>query len=436
VSPETKSHRSWRRAAAARVTAAVLTLSGLASGAIAAPPAEEKFQWSHWWLPSQHSEHGHEVDSLFVIIFWITIIALVLVQGVMIFFLIKYRFRKAAKRAHFIHGNTRLEMLWTVLPALILAVLALGSKKAWDKYRFTEVPDGERVPVMVVGEQFKWNVIYGGPDGKLGKYLQYPKVTDPRYRTLAKKDAIKRINEEMDTRNPLGQIATRVNADDETVPTGDDKDGEDDNWEPTPGRPLIIPVDRTIEVHVGSKDVLHSFALPNFRVKLDGVPGMIGRVYFKAEKGSESTVSIPVEQLTRNSRLWVDRDTPGAANDEGKGGYAITDPKNPTVKIGNLELIDSVARNRLTARGVADAKDEQVEAEVKALAADFKAAGRAEVIAVKPYDIVCMELCGQGHAQMGGQLIVVSQQQFLNFIHKNNPPTPTAPTTQRTVAAK
>lgn len=423
MSSESQPHRSRRRAAARVTTALALLSTSLPASAATA----EKFEWNHWWLPSNHAEHGHAIDSLFVVIFWITVIALVLVQAILVFFLIKYRHRKETKRAHFIHGNTRLEMLWTVLPALILAVLALGSKKVWDTYRWSDAPESQRTRILVVGEQFKWNVVYAGPDNQLGKYLQYPKVTDPRFRVYPKKEAIRRINDDLGDANPLGQIATRG---EEREPTGLDPAGEDDDWDKIPARPLIVPVDRTIEVYVGSKDVLHSFALPNFRVKLDAVPGMIGHVFFKAERGSESTKLADAGGLTRNSRLWVDRDTPGAVSDPDKG-YVIVDPKNPAVKIGHLDLIGNVARGRLAARSVESPTDAQVDEEVKALAADLKAAGRDRLPIVVPYEIVCMELCGGEHATMRGEMIVVTQQQFLNHIHKNNPPTSAAtPTTQ------
>ena len=93
----------------------------------------------------------------------------------------------------------------------------------------------------------------------------------------------------------------------------DDQYGADDDWVKDPGRPVVIPYDRPIDVVLGSKDVLHDFFLPNFRVKLDAVPGMLGHIYFRAQK--QSTVDTEIEKVALNERLWIDRDTPGA-----KGG--------------------------------------------------------------------------------------------------------------------
>jgi hypothetical protein len=72
---------------------------------------------------------------------------------------------------------------------------------------------------MVVGEQFKWNVIFPGPDGKIGKYLQFPKVSDPKFRLLDARRARQRINDYIADENPLGKAM-----DEKTEPYGADDD--------------------------------------------------------------------------------------------------------------------------------------------------------------------------------------------------------------------
>src|SRR3954451_25225931 len=71
------------------ILAALLALLGTGGGAFA--QVNKHFEWADWWLPSNYSGHGGAIDSLFIVIFWITLIALILVQGFLIFFLIKYR---------------------------------------------------------------------------------------------------------------------------------------------------------------------------------------------------------------------------------------------------------------------------------------------------------------------------------------------------------
>ncbi len=155
-------------------------------------PADVLPGWGGWWLPPNHAVHGVALDLLFDWIFWITAVVFVVVHVLLVWFLIRYRRQKNKTKAHFTHGNTRLEMAWTIVPAIILAVLALASKRVWDNYRYAD-EDPNRATILVIGQQFKWNVIYPGPDGKLGRYLIFPRPTDlewgdPNYFT--KQDAI------------------------------------------------------------------------------------------------------------------------------------------------------------------------------------------------------------------------------------------------------
>jgi len=153
-------------------------LAGTAAPALAADIAPG---WGEWWLPPDRSIHGAGIDSLFMVTFWITMVAFVVVEICLLVFLIKYRHRPGKKKAHFTHGNTRLEMAWTLAPALILAGLAVANKGVWDRLRFN--PDADRVDkatILVIGQQFKWNVVYPGKDGKLGRYLMFPKPTDAK----------------------------------------------------------------------------------------------------------------------------------------------------------------------------------------------------------------------------------------------------------------
>src|SRR3954468_24241652 len=99
-----RSYGSFSRIGVGPIIAALL-------GFLIATPAafaqvNKKFGWSDWWLPHNYSAHGGAIDGLFIIIFWITVIALVLVQAAIIIFLIKYRYSPNRAKSHFIHGNT------------------------------------------------------------------------------------------------------------------------------------------------------------------------------------------------------------------------------------------------------------------------------------------------------------------------------------------
>jgi heme/copper-type cytochrome/quinol oxidase subunit 2 len=302
---------------------ALLTLLAFCTGARATSPLPLAFG-REWWLNTNYAEHGKSVDQIFLFIFWLTTAILVLVQIGLVWFMIKYRHKPGCGKAVYLHGNTRLEMIWTLIPAVILVVLALWSKQVWDNYRYSpSANDPDRYQVLVVGEQFKWNVIYPGPKGKIGRFLIYPKTTDLAWPTVPPGKAFRFPNvpgpaylPEEQARgvlknyitdiNPLGRDYSDPDTDpllpedrrrfDELLkksdPSADEqkeletlKEAESLNdYSKANGRPLVIPRGRPVEIQIGSRDVIHDFFIPNFRVRLDTVPGMRGKLYLTATK--------------------------------------------------------------------------------------------------------------------------------------------------------
>ena len=181
---------------------------------------------SGWWLPPNVSTYGRKIDRLFYIILWITGIIFVGVQSTLLAFLIRYRARTGAQ-AHYTHGSKRLEVIWTIIPAIILVVLTVLSQRVWREIRGT--PPAGAIPIQIEAEQFAWNVRYPGQDGK-----------------FETSDDIKTVNQ------------------------------------------LHIPVGKPVRVRLksigkdGNHPVIHSFFLPEFRLKQDVVPGMGIDVWFEA----------------------------------------------------------------------------------------------------------------------------------------------------------
>lgn len=392
-------------------------MAAMLLGLLALPGAARAAEWEHWWLLEDFSKHGPEMDWLFNVIFWITMIIFVAVEVLLVYFAIKYRFRPERGKGIFSHGNTRLEMLWTIIPAVILIWIVLASKQVWDTYRFgNAAEEGQRTQILVVGEQFKWNVVYPGPDGKLGKYLAYPKPTDPEYNFKPQSQAMRDV--ETDLRdNPLGQS---IDKDDPNDP------GKDDDYSRQPGRPVIVPVDRPLEVALSAKDVLHSFFLPNFRVKLDAVPGLRGLIFFTATK--QSTAEASIESVPADKQIWLDHNVPGVVLHGTPKAFKIFDPDDPQKNLTrrrlwlqSLESLEDVARKRLMRAKVAteEIKGERLANEVWAVRRDLKALGIERVSYVeRAFEIVCEELCGLGHHTMRGDLIVVSGQQYDDFLNR------------------
>jgi len=186
-----------------------------------------------WWLPESLSTFSGEVDRLFYLIYYITGVSFILVQGAMLVFLFMYRHRDG-RRATYTHGNTTLEIVWTIVPALILVLLGFMSKASWDTIKINRPKTS--TAVEVTAKQFNWEMLYPGPDG------QYD--------------------------------------------TADDKMLEND---------LHVPVNTPIGIHLKSKDVIHSFFVPVFRLKQDAVPGRTIEVWFEATK--PGTYEIPCAEL-------------------------------------------------------------------------------------------------------------------------------------------
>ena len=101
----------------------------------------------NWWLPENVTSYGVEIDWLFQLIYAITGITAILVFGTMIAFLIMYRDRPGRK-ATYTHGNTTLEIVWTIVPTLILVVLTFLSLPAWSRIKM-EIPAGDVVLASV-----------------------------------------------------------------------------------------------------------------------------------------------------------------------------------------------------------------------------------------------------------------------------------------------
>ncbi|HEY7499591.1 MAG TPA: cytochrome c oxidase subunit II [Vicinamibacterales bacterium] len=197
------------------------------------------------WLgmPPLAAAHGGQIDSL---IGWIHVFMLVLFVGWGGFFLYAIiRFRRsrnpvadyAGVRSH---RSTYLEIGVAVVEAVLLIGFAIP---LWAARVDDIPPESQALVVQVTGEQFAWNVRYAGPDGVFGK-------TDLKLVDLQS--------------NPLGVDR-------------DDPAGKDDV---VTLNQLFLPVNKPIIVKLRSKDVIHSFGVPEFRVKQDAVPGLTIPIWF------------------------------------------------------------------------------------------------------------------------------------------------------------
>src|SRR5688572_3159061 len=115
-----------------------------------------------WLMGNSASTFGPTIDRLYFVILVITGIVFFLTEGTLIWFLIKYRHREGHK-AEYIHGNTRAEVVWTVIPFVIVLSIALASRGVWAQIKDPANVPPNAMTVRVAAKQFEWNVTYPGP---------------------------------------------------------------------------------------------------------------------------------------------------------------------------------------------------------------------------------------------------------------------------------
>lgn len=195
-----------------------------------------------WWFPPLISEQRAAYDEQFMLTLVVTGIIFFFAQLGLCYAVFRYRDRGG--RAHYSHGNTKMEIIWTSATAVLFVGLVLVGQHIWAQVHLQEAPT-DAVQIEIVAQQFAWNFRYSGPDGQFGRVS--PELMDES------------------VGNPLGLDY-------------DDPAATDDLVMPV----IAVPVDRPVEVIMRSKDVIHSFFVREMRIKQDVVPGMETRLHFTA----------------------------------------------------------------------------------------------------------------------------------------------------------
>ncbi|HTP80826.1 MAG TPA: hypothetical protein VMM57_10540 [Bacteroidota bacterium] len=296
-------------------------------------------------LPISASAHGAQIDQVIVIVHWIMF---TLFAGWGTFFVyVLFRFRRS-RNPHANHGGVQSHASSYLEGAVAVAevILLVGFAFPLWASRVAHLPDEkDAIVVRVVGEQFAWNVHYPGPDGVFGR-------TD-----------IKLVSSD----NPLGLDRSDPYAKDDITTINQ----------------LNLPVNKPVIIRLSSKDVIHSFNLPLFRVKQDAIPGEIIKVWFQPTM----TTAQVRDQLTRT--------------------YSIAGGKMP-LELGALSSTQDYAGKDgtvIVSKG-GSFSDETV--------AQLAAAGITAVSAAPdtPTEIACAQLCGLGHYRMRGYVTIQTPEEF------------------------
>ncbi|MCH2182243.1 MAG: cytochrome c oxidase subunit II [Mariniblastus sp.] len=190
------------------------------------------------WLPENYSVAGKTIDHLFYLLCWISALIFIGTGIVIGWVLWRYDHRRQ-QRAHYFSHNFKLEMVWTIIPAIILVFIAFYQMNAWAETKMirpTIMQNGQAVTkppmVLVMAKRFGWEFHYAGPDG--------------------------------------------------LIETADDDYIENE---------LVLPIDTDIVLQLETRDVIHSFFVPQLRVKQDIVPGMKQFMWFRATSTAEMEIA-------------------------------------------------------------------------------------------------------------------------------------------------
>lgn len=222
---------------------AFMLLAFLVVGLVGVYYCNEKLKGKILGAPA--SDHGVLIDRMLYITLAITFVVFIITQICLFWFAYKYQ-ESDKRKAYYYPHNNKLEVIWTVVPAIALTVLVGFGIFYWFKIT-GEAPKNAMI-VEVTGKQFGWEFRYPGKDGVLGK--KYYKNIDPA------------------KNNPLGQL-------------WDDPANHDDIWME---QEMHLVVNKPVKLIIGAKDVIHDVGLPHFRMKMDAVPGTPTTMWFTPTK--------------------------------------------------------------------------------------------------------------------------------------------------------
>ncbi len=192
-------------------------------------------RWGHLALPESASVHGVETDMLLNVTWWIIIPMFIITHILLYYFGYKYRY-DPNRRADYYPHNNKLEMLWTIVPTVVLSALILYGLSVWNNINEHVAEEDNPVYIELYSKQFDWTARYAGEDNKFGI---------ANFRLIA-------------GANTLGLDSNDAASADDKVMKGE----------------FHLPVNRPVQFSFRSQDVIHSAYMPHFRAQMNCVPGM------------------------------------------------------------------------------------------------------------------------------------------------------------------
>jgi cytochrome c oxidase subunit 2 len=206
-------------------------------------PASAAFAAWELNMPVGVTELSREIHGLHMLIFWICVLIALVVFGMMIYSIVKFRHSQGAVAANFDH-STKAEIIWTIIPIAILVGMAVPAAETLIKIEDTR---NSQLTVQVTGYQWKWHYDY------LGQNVSF-------FSTLANdSNRARQLNSGIDP-NSIENYLLEV-----------------DN-------PLVVPVNTKVRILLTAKDVIHAWWVPAFGMKKDAIPGFVNELWFNANE--------------------------------------------------------------------------------------------------------------------------------------------------------
>ncbi|MFA9220937.1 MAG: cytochrome c oxidase subunit II [Sediminibacterium sp.] len=254
------------------------------------------------YLPVSASAHGVDVDQLMKVNIWMITIAFFIVNFFLFYFAWKYQFKKGRKAKFFAHDN-RLEMLWTLVPGVVLAFIIVYGLITWNK--ITGPASADAIQIELYSRQFDWTARYPGENKTFGS-ASYNLISTSNPLGLVTKEGIRTKLDELDSQIenvekqleenklmpllPESYVATlvdkvsRLKRHKQRIADIDENNLNGlSTWEAGNDDRLVkgemhIPVNKEVELIFRSQDVIHSAYLPHFRAQMNCVPGVATRL--------------------------------------------------------------------------------------------------------------------------------------------------------------
>jgi cytochrome c oxidase subunit 2 len=204
----------------------------------------------NWWVPEAVSTFGPEVDWLFYLILWATGFFFILTEVVLVYAMWRFAYRPGEKSTY-THGNHVLEMVWTAIPAALLLGIAIIQINVWANIKYQATMPRPDVTISVMARQWEWR-------------MRYPVTTDRfLYEESANKETVQ-----------ARHLAARAWAENPEI---DDIHAANviHTWKGA-----------NTKIYLQTRDVLHSFTMPNMRLKQDTLPGKTIPMWFQAVRAN------------------------------------------------------------------------------------------------------------------------------------------------------